>query len=79
VEGGVGVTDRTLVISDDKVAVVERILLRSIASDTTEIRRLTFLGSAYHDRPAGQNVDRELTAARSQRDVAQELLGQLVP
>jgi hypothetical protein len=73
------VADLTLVVADENVDVVVRILHRSIALDTTEIRRLTFLGSAYHDRPAGQNVDSELTAARRQRDVAQELLGQLVP
>ena len=70
--------ERTLIVATDVVAVVERILRRSIAADATEIRRLTTLGTAYYDRPAGRDVDRELEAAKRQRDVAARLLGQLM-
>jgi hypothetical protein len=73
------VPDRTLVIPDESVATVERILRRSIAADATEIRRLTTLATAYFDRPAGRDVDAQLGAAKSQRDVAEALLGQLAP
>lgn len=69
--------DRTLVVTAEAAAVVERILRRSIAADATEIRRLTTLGTAYFDRPAGRDVDRELEAAKRQRDVAEDLLAQL--
>ena len=69
--------DRTLVVTDEVAAVVERILRRSIAADATEIRRLVTLGTAYHDRPAGRDVDRELEAGRRHRDVAEDLLRQL--
>lgn|GEM_PF-4896738 len=71
------VADRTLVVTDAAATVVERILRRSIAADATEIRRLTTLGSAYFDRPAGRDVDRELAAAKLQREVAEDLLRQL--
>ena len=69
--------DRMLTVTVEDVVVLERILRRSIAADATEIRRLTTLGSAYFDRPAGRNVDSELAAARRQHDVAAALLGQL--
>ncbi|MBI3745189.1 MAG: hypothetical protein HY264_01430 [Chloroflexi bacterium] len=69
--------DRTLVVTEEAVAVIDRILRRSIAADAIEIRRLTTLGSAYFDRPAGRDVDRELTATKLQREVAEDLLRQL--
>jgi hypothetical protein len=71
--------DRTLIVSADRIAEVARILRRSIASDTAEVRRLTILGTAYFDRPAGSNVDRELELAKRQRDAAEDLLEQLAP
>jgi len=70
-------TDRTLVIPADQAATVERILRHSIATDAAEIRRLSFLGTAYHDRPAGRDVDPELEAAKRRREVAEFLLAQL--
>ena len=72
-------TDRTLVVPGDRVEAVARILRRSIATDTAELRRLTMLGTVYHDRPAGSNVDPELDRARRQREAAEELLAQLAP
>jgi hypothetical protein len=71
------VADRTLVFPDESADAVERILRRSIAADSAEIRRLTTLATAYFDRPAGRDVDAELAAAKAQRDVAEALLGQL--
>ena len=70
-------TDQTLVIPADQAATVERILRHSIATDAAEIRRLSFLGTAYHDRPAGRDVDPELEAAKRRREVAEFLLAQL--
>ena len=70
-------TDRTLVIPAGQAATVERILRQSIATDAAEIRRLSFLGTAYHDRPAGRDVDPELEAAKRRREVAELLLAQL--
>ena len=70
--------DRTLIVTEEAAVIAERILRRSIAADATEIRRLTTLGSAYFDRPAGRDVDRDLDAAKRQRDVAEELLRQLI-
>jgi hypothetical protein len=71
--------DRNLTVPADRVEAVARILRRSIATDSAEVRRLTMLGTAYHDRPAGSNVDPELEQARRQRDAAEELLAQLAP
>lgn len=70
-------TNRTLTIAADQVAVVARLLRRSIATDAAEIRRLSILGTAYHDRPAGHDVDPELEAARRQKAAAETLLAQL--
>jgi hypothetical protein len=71
--------DRTITIPGAEVDTLARILRRSIATDTADVRRLTMLGTAYHDRPAGSNVDPELEQARRQRDAAEELLAQLAP
>ena len=68
---------RTLVVPAEQTAAVARILHRSIATDTAEVRRLTMLGTAYHDRPAGSNVDRELIEARARLGAAEDLLAQL--
>jgi len=72
-------TDRTLTIAADQVATVARILRHSIATDAAEIRRLSILGTAYHDRPAGRDVEPELDAARRRREVAEAMLAQLEP
>jgi len=71
--------DRTLVVTADRVAAVARLLRRSIATDTAEVRRLTILATTYFDRPAGSNVDAELQQAKRQRDAAEDLLQQLAP
>jgi hypothetical protein len=71
--------DRTLRVPADRVETVARVLRRSIANDAAEVRRLTILGTAYFDRPAGSNVDAQLEQAKRQRDAAQELLDQLEP
>ena len=71
--------ERTLVIPADRVGVVARLLRRSIATDTAEVRRLTMLATVYFDRPAGSNVDAELDQAKRQRDAAEALLEQLAP
>jgi len=71
--------DRTITIHGIEVEALARILRRSIATDTAEVRRLTILGTAYHDRPAGSDVDAELRQATQQREVAEELLARLVP
>lgn len=70
-------TERTLRIPPGRVEAVARILRRSVATDTAEVRRLTVLGTAYHDRPAGRDVDAELEQAKRLRDVAEDLLAQL--
>ena len=70
-------TDRTLVIPAARLETVVRILRRSIATDTAEVRRLSILGTAYHDRPAGSSVDAELEQVRRMRDTAEDLLAQL--
>jgi hypothetical protein len=70
---------RTLVVPAERVPAVARILRRSIATDTAEVRRLTMLGTAYHDRPAGSNVDAELAQAKRQLEAAEDLLAQLQP
>ncbi|TAK02392.1 MAG: hypothetical protein EPO36_02275 [Chloroflexota bacterium] len=71
--------DRTITIPGTEVEALARILRRSIATDTAEVRRLTMLGTAYHDRPAGSDVDAELRQARDQRNVAEALLARLAP
>ena len=71
--------ERTLVVPADRVAVVARLLRRSISADTAEVRRLTMLATAYFDRPAGSNVDAELEQVKRQRDAAEDLLAQLAP
>ena len=70
---------RSLVVPAERVAAVARILRRSIATDTAEVRRLTMLGTVYHDRPAGSNVDRELDDAKGRLEAAEDLLAQLAP
>ena len=70
---------RMLLVPSNRVAAVARLLHRSVATDTTEIRRLTTLATAYFDRPAGRSVDAELQLANQQRDAATELLEQLEP
>ena len=70
--------DATLVVPEDRLAALERILRRSIAADAAEIRRLNTLGTAYFDRPAGRDVDAELAAARLRHALAEELLRQLL-
>jgi hypothetical protein len=70
--------NRTLVVPAARVDAVARILRRSIATDTAEVRRLMVLGTAYHDRPAGSGVDAELELAKRLRDAAEDLLAQLL-
>lgn len=71
--------DRTLVIPADRVQDLARILRRAIATETAEIRRLSMLATAYHDRPAGSDVDAQLAQARRQRETAEVILAGLEP
>ena len=71
--------DRTLLVPAERVEAVARLLRRSLATDTAEVRRLTILATTYFDRPAGSNVDAQLEQVKRQRDAAADLLEQLAP
>ena len=64
-------------ISDGDADAVRSLLLRSIAADKDEIRRLNMLSTAYADHVRGDAASRELEQVRGRVAAAQALLVQL--
>ena len=64
-------------VTADDLEVVRSLLLRSVAADREELRRLNMLSTAYADQVRGDVASRELDQVRRRMAAAQALLEQL--
>ena len=64
-------------VTTDELEVVRSLLLRSVAADREELRRLNMLSTAYADHGRGDVASRELDQVRRRMAAAQGLLEQL--
>jgi len=67
----------TLQIPADDVEILRGLLIRSIAADAAELRRLGMLSTAYGDHVRGEAASGQLDPVRRKQAVAQALLDQL--
>lgn len=68
-----------LTVDDADLTTLRTILLRSVAADRDEVRRLNMLSTAYADHARGDAASRELDGVRRRIEVARALLDGLGP